>query len=287
MTLNERVIQQIRKRREQTRKRGRPKKPAVWLFPNPVIREYNKDLQQYVSVLQNLVRNIILPQIDSIVTEAAMLRPDGIVEERFDDWADKVAALIQAVTGKFKEQTPSPERIARNVGYKTQEFNKNQFGKVVRSVIGVDVLISEPWLGAELNSFTKENISLIENIPQQSLTQIEGAVQRGIRQGASAAVIKREIVEKLGMAERRAEIIARDQVGKLNGQLTHFRQKEVGIDQYTWRTAQDERTRPSHAAREGVVYSWNDSPRPGEESLCRCYAEPIVDGLLDLAENGI
>lgn len=46
---------------------------------------------------------------------------------------------------------------------------------------------------------------------------------------------------------------------------------------YTWRTAQDERVRSTHAAREGRVFAWTDPPdtgHPGEERNCRCWAEP-------------
>lgn len=46
---------------------------------------------------------------------------------------------------------------------------------------------------------------------------------------------------------------------------------------YTWRTAGDDKVRPSHAANEGKVFAWDNPPEtgnPGEAINCRCWAEP-------------
>ncbi len=44
---------------------------------------------------------------------------------------------------------------------------------------------------------------------------------------------------------------------------------------YRWRTVGDDRVRGSHAALDGDLRSWGDSPDPGEEINCRCWAEPV------------
>ena len=46
--------------------------------------------------------------------------------------------------------------------------------------------------------------------------------------------------------------------------------------QYIWHTVHDSRVRKSHAALDGEVRDWNDSPMPGEEPGCRCWAEPVA-----------
>ncbi len=48
---------------------------------------------------------------------------------------------------------------------------------------------------------------------------------------------------------------------------------------YIWRTVQDEKTRPGHAALNYKVRNWDDSPDPGEEHNCRCWAEPYDESL--------
>ncbi len=44
---------------------------------------------------------------------------------------------------------------------------------------------------------------------------------------------------------------------------------------YIWRTLGDDKVRSSHAVLNGAVKLWSDSPEPGEEFGCRCWAEPV------------
>ncbi len=49
-------------------------------------------------------------------------------------------------------------------------------------------------------------------------------------------------------------------------------------ERYIWRTAGDGKVRPSHAANNGQVFSWDDPPEtgnPGDEPGCRCVAIPL------------
>lgn len=49
---------------------------------------------------------------------------------------------------------------------------------------------------------------------------------------------------------------------------------EAPDGKYVWRTVNDDLVRPGHAALDGEVRTWSDSPDPGEEFNCRCWAEP-------------
>lgn len=77
----------------------------------------------------------------------------------------------------------------------------------------------------------------------------------------------------------RYEIIARDQVTTLRSHLDRVRQQEAGITSYKWKDADDSRVRKEHAARDGVVFSWDTPPsdgHPGEPILCRCQALAVM-----------
>lgn len=45
---------------------------------------------------------------------------------------------------------------------------------------------------------------------------------------------------------------------------------------YIWRTVGDDKVRESHAILNKTVRAWSDSPDPGEDIGCRCWAEPIL-----------
>ena len=60
------------------------------------------------------------------------------------------------------------------------------------------------------------------------------------------------------------------------GLINEIRQRELGIEQYTWETVGDERVRAGHAARDGRVFRWDsDDEHPGEAPNCRCSARPV------------
>jgi GH24 family phage-related lysozyme (muramidase) len=43
---------------------------------------------------------------------------------------------------------------------------------------------------------------------------------------------------------------------------------------YVWNTVGDDRVRGEHEAFEGTIRAWADSPDPGDDFNCRCWAEP-------------
>ena len=62
------------------------------------------------------------------------------------------------------------------------------------------------------------------------------------------------------------------------GQINQLRQEDLGIEQYIWRSQDDDKVRASHAEYDDQVFLWDAPPaggHPGEAHNCRCYAEPI------------
>jgi SPP1 gp7 family putative phage head morphogenesis protein len=78
----------------------------------------------------------------------------------------------------------------------------------------------------------------------------------------------------------RARLIARDQVGKLQGQIHMTRMEDAGFERYEWMTVGDERVRTSHKARDGDIRTWEQSPKPGQEIQCRCQPVVIAEDIL-------
>ncbi len=73
-----------------------------------------------------------------------------------------------------------------------------------------------------------------------------------------------ELEDGFGIATRHARLIARDQIGKLNGQVTAARHQELGVKSFIWRTAGDDRVRPEHEELEGESFTYDD---PASEGL--------------------
>ena len=96
----------------------------------------------------------------------------------------------------------------------------------------------------------------------------------------TAGSLEDALMQRLGVSQSRAQLIARDQTGKYFGALTEARHRAAGATKYIWRTAGDERVRPEHAARDGKIYSYDNPPidgHPGIAIRCRCTQSPIFD----------
>jgi len=46
-------------------------------------------------------------------------------------------------------------------------------------------------------------------------------------------------------------------------------------EKYVWVTVGDDKVRPEHEVLDGKIRTWYDTPHPGEEYGCRCYAESV------------
>jgi SPP1 gp7 family putative phage head morphogenesis protein len=159
------------------------------------------------------------------------------------------------------------------------EINRTAFRDTMRSVYQVDVIGTDRRIAEALQLFEAENFALIKSIPQDALASLHGKIVQAVQSGRTLKDTTALVREQYGITERRAELIARDQIGKLNGQLTKIRQLDVGVESYTWRGILDTRERPEHVRREGVVFRWDTPPEDGAPGIpirCRCTAEPLL-----------
>jgi SPP1 gp7 family putative phage head morphogenesis protein len=274
-----------------TNRRGLRKKPPRWLDPRAIERKYQAELVRLVDAFFRDVDAELLGALPDIVNQHG-------IETKLDSWVDGIERAITRISLRAGVLTDQARQLSLNIGLETSNFNQQQLKRIMRSTLGVDVLKAEPWLRGEIDSFVAENVSLIKSIPDQALTTIEGMAQRGVRSGASAADIAKEIQERLGVTKSRARLIASDQVGKLNGDLTKKRQTALGIETYYWQTSRDERVRESHKVMNGLLCRWDDptliskdnggtwikrssiggdNGSPGYPVRCRCSADPNLE----------
>ena len=162
-------------------------------------------------------------------------------------------------------------------------YHKARLIQTFKAALAIDIRpqLSDSAIQPLMDAWRRENIGLIRTIPQrfhESLYQrvSETFTERPFDQQALSKVLNREY-RTAGYNLRR---LTRDQTSKAIGQLTQTRHQQLGITEYKWRTAQDERVRDTHAALDGTPQRWDTPPgvgHPGEAIQCRCVAIPIVD----------
>lgn len=152
--------------------------------------------------------------------------------------------------------------------------------------IGEVVLARMPRERA-LTAIVADNVALIKTIPTKALGQIGDLVASAQLSDIRVEDLRNSIMERCDVARSRAELIARDQIGKRNAELTESKYRQVGITKYTWSTSLDERVRDEHSDLEGTTHSFADPPvvdsntgrraNPGEDYQCRCVAIPVIE----------
>ena len=165
-------------------------------------------------------------------------------------------------------------------GDRAAAAHRQAFVKSFRSALKVDVspLLQDGPIASYLDQWRTTNVSLIRTIPPRFHATLEKEMTEFFRKRPFDRGGLRKVVERSGrVTGYNARRIARDQTSKAIGQFTKFRQQELGIESFLWRTAADEKVRPSHAEKEGVDFLWSAPPAdtgpPGFDVQCRCRAE--------------
>lgn len=175
-------------------------------------------------------------------------------------------------------------KLAREFAQRTSTANRIQLGDQLSSALGSNIYMSDARIAPIIDGFVDTNAALVTNIGQETASKIERETLQAFQDGTLHTDLAARLEDVLGFSEDRAKLVARDQIGKLYGQVNATRQREVGITRFTWRTVGDERVREEHEDRDGEVYSYDDPPDgelPGEPIQCRCTADPVFDDILD------
>lgn len=284
--------------RDPRRRLPRRLRRPVTAPPREVERQYARELE---SALRDAVKEAL-----------AVLRPiaNEDINARMDARSDALEREIDGLKIRFATlYQPKVTRAVKRAGERTNKDHKKKHERTMRTVLQIRPEFSEPWLVERINQWSTDNSRLVVRQTDAFYNKLAERVREGVASGKRVETLAREIETDLeddgdGWAKRRSKVIARDQVGKLFGELTRARHQELGISRYVWRTSRDERVRESHVEREGLIFSWANpiedqlgdyglapdriDGHPGQPIQCRCTGEPVLEDLLgDLGLNDV
>lgn len=262
-------------RRLNKKAKTKPLSPGVALYPLALEKEYARFIKSLVDFTRLQIRTRLIPQLSYIESNAQAPRP---TTDAYGQDIGRIIDAIKAVTAR-RFGTTSLSAVARGVAEMVATHNKKQINNQFQRSLGIDIFLKEPYLLPEIESYAFWNTRLIQSIPEQYLESVQNITLSGFQSGESTKSMREKIEARYEVTKSRAQLIARDQVSKLNGELTQLRQSELGVKKYRWTTAADERVRDEHRARDGKVFSWGEPPsdgHPGQPINCRCVAQPIL-----------
>lgn len=250
---------------------------------------YRKGLRSLISQAADLITREIFPLLDATIEQ----RQDaGEFRLGRDVVKERIARIKRGLLGQDRSVLPQEigERVARANALE------------VKRVLKIDVVSMGSYVSDKVAGFRTDNVKLIESIPAQLLDDVDKVVETAWAKGLRVEVLRKELQKRFDVTKSRADLIARDQVLKLNSQITKTRQTSAGIVEYVWTTSHDERVRGNpdgkypdsdsdHYSLDGTRQRWDAPPvtnlktgetnHPGEDYQCRCVAVPVVSFLDD------
>lgn len=235
----------------------------------------------YPESMEDVYFNLLVQVVKASSDQSKAQRQDGI--------ADPFPWLLKAF---------SLDSVITHVANIAQELKKGKVDDLLPLDPSLSPSMAYDFYGTDaetvqaIETWTRENVQLIKSIPHRFQVQVAEILQQGILTGASRRQVELQLATVTDMTIQRARLIARNEIGNLNGQIEKAQALKMGATQYIWRTSQDERVRgnpsgrypkavPSHHHREGKTYSLahgagGSDPHPASGILCRCTMEIII-----------
>jgi SPP1 gp7 family putative phage head morphogenesis protein len=262
-------------------------------FPHGHEYAYRKLLLNLSHTLKLSIKKHLAPVVPKMAAEAGDIHalPTGTIV-RQDAWQDDMRRAMDKIAREMVDPTDRTIKQMIALGPQINRYNKDEWRQLVRSQYGVDPTKEDPErFNALLAQWSRNNALLIKDIPTKTMNQIQQLSTQALLSGKTVSDMTSEVydimAERTDVTDSRAKLIARDQVAKLNGQLTQQRQRDIGVEGYIWRTVGDERVRDTHEEVDGQYFSWDNPPsetddnHPGEDYQCRCWAEPVLPEFLE------
>lgn len=268
---------------------------------------YSKLLESEYYLILRTITEYIKTKFIGVAVEG-MSKPTIKNQWQDANYSQRMLELINSITRDTKTRFDA-ERLAKLIKKIVLKTDKWQYGKFKSSAdygFGFDISDMPEFKAYKpfINAIIQKNISLIENLRDDTLYRLELSLRTAVEQGKSIRQVTEDLVEVGQHTRRRAALIARNEIKNITAKLSEKRSVNAGFDIYEWLTAEDERVRgnprgrypkaiPSHYIMSGLYCKYSDdtvySPdkihwykrtskmpkgKPGEEINCRCVARP-------------
>ncbi len=263
------------------------KAKAITYYPINIEREYQRVARTYMILL-----NKTLAEYLPIIRKAIEVERNGMRKDDDNSLMNVIKDTFMNIRTEFDKKVESfglknkLERLANL----TRKLSIREWKRVVHKTLGINI-IEDYYMGEffsqNIKLWVENNVNLISTIPQNTLSDMMDIVNDGNTNGKSLTSIGKEIQEKYSIDKRHAQFIARDQIAKLNADITKTQQEGAGVSEYIWSTSKDQRVRDSHKKLDGKRFKWSDPPvvdeqtnrraHPGQDYNCRCIALPVFN----------
>ena len=229
---------------------------------------YRKGLYAILSAIRGEVKNSVLP---------AYTAYNGSIRDNsawFDSLKNLIAYELARNTNLFQSAADEEEKR-----------NRKKFIASVKKELSIDlqqILVADD-MAQLLRDYNALNNALIKSLTDDIVKDVERLVYDAKITRESAKSLSDKLTKRFKVAKSRADLIAVDQLNKLNADFNERRNLQVGIKKYEWLTSRNERVRSLHRSLDGNIYKYGESTGaeeglpPGKPIRCQCIAVPVVE----------
>lgn len=232
--------------------------------------------------------------------------PETYRQDAAGDFITSMRGMRMAVAERLSKKTGAMAALEKQYsksGHMAKNHSIKDWNDQVKDALGFEVNTGyyEDNMENMIQQWIHENVSKIQSIPNEYLAEVESIIRWGYETRQPKVNVYRRLEKLVGLTQEKAKMIARDQLGTLNAQMTRFEHESAGVGKYKWITKRDSRVRDCHRALHGTVHKWDEPPamwymtksrgivytgrfcNPGEDFGCRCTASPVFD--IDVAKK--
>ena len=181
---------------------------------------------------------------------------------------------------------------ANDLGYTlTNNINKQIVNYVNSQFVSQGIQINQTiprTIKQTINSNILQQLSLIKSIPQEIINKYEMVLYNSIN-SFDLQALEKQFKQIGNISNKRAKMIARDQVGKALENYSSARSKDLGFDYYVWNTSRDERVSKGKGGHihldkriyrydtpSAIIDSYGNKGHTGQRVNCRCIQTPLI-----------
>jgi SPP1 gp7 family putative phage head morphogenesis protein len=242
----------------------------------------------YAAVIAAEIRAMAL----EIKQELAAFFDKPSVESGMDSTpADQAKSLISTILDRWRTRfevlavNSTHHMMSRTLRNATAGVNMSL--KEIGEFFKIDTSYSDERLKNVIQASTFEASQLIKRIPEQYLSDVQGAVMRSITTGNGMRDLVPFLTEKYQGNVRHARNVALDQTRKAHAAISATQLQKVGVESYIWvHSGGSRHPRQEHIELAGNEFRYDDPPiidkrtgfrgKPGDAIFCRCIAKPIL-----------
>lgn len=260
--------------------------------PDPlkgVEREFGEANEYIIDQMAKFFRNQVLLELNKSTIEKFRTADSAFSDAQVGNFAKIYLSLAEKAKKKLLRRFSNDRlsKLSKKYTGKVNRRNADVFYNRVEKEIGISKkhLEATEGLTFQINAYQAETTQWIEKLRDETLQTWVANTLRDMAEGKGLDEILSQFDDMVEKRKNHAKMVARTQISTFNSLVTKARAQNLGIEKAVWVSAQDERTRPSHAWRDGKEFNLSEglyssmdgeSLLPGGTYNCRCSYRLII-----------